>query len=169
MRGMMNKNDAFSGSTNVPKLRSSYTGRIRALVRTALRHFAEGNKDDAELASYEAGRLRMVAGMAAPDSIITNELLSHAFEAGAKDCKQDSEDDYIDFEEAEEYLESTRERINALSEGASGTLEEWNALDAERQSRLLEEFEAANMRGNADELYFYGVLMEQHLANYHGD
>jgi hypothetical protein len=50
----------------------------------------------------------------------------------------------------------------------SGTKEEWNSLTAQEQSAEWESFHEANAIGNADDLYFYDILMACYLIDYVG-
>lgn len=50
-----------------------------------------------------------------------------------------------------------------------GTLEEFNTRSWEEQQALWDEFHRRDRMGTADEMYFYRVLMDQHLKGYIGD
>lgn len=49
-----------------------------------------------------------------------------------------------------------------------GSREEWDALTAEDQSEQWESFHEMDASGTADTLYFYEVVMAEHLIDYVG-
>ena len=56
----------------------------------------------------------------------------------------------------------------ATESNAFGSEAEWQSLSDEEQREAWDEFHARCAEGVADSLYFYAVLMKQHLVGYVG-
>ncbi len=69
--------------------------------------------------------------------------------------------------ELEEYMISLQHDAE-LNAPDSGTQEEWDALTDEEQDDQWETFHYLCAQGIADDMYFYRVMMNQHLVGYVG-
>lgn len=66
--------------------------RAQRWAEQAVQLDADGQRDDAEIAAYEAGRYVAVIDFPMPEAIAANDALKRCFEQGAADAPQDAAD-----------------------------------------------------------------------------
>lgn len=115
-----------------------------ALVTLCRKHGLETPVDESDLAGEAHSLGYSHSDAPSPSILFRGTVLANHYSAGAY-CH---------------YLHCTNDNV--------GTQEEWDALTLDQQFSEWEEFHELCMIGVADEMYFYEVLMRQHLVGYVG-
>jgi len=129
----------------------------------AMREFVSGRVNrTAEAApsgivsTFGGTSLALQSAKQAASTRLDNQILSEI--AGDQEKYKADVQDELD-EDCPDYFESVE----------CGSQEEWDALTDLERERQWDVFHDRNAEGTADELYFYDVMMAQHLVGYVGD